>query len=95
MRVRRAVVEDLPHGGGGDLDSEDEEFAVDTPVAPAGVLSSQTQHQGADRSEGSWPSGPAGPGPLGVPAGDQVTVPALHRVRAHQQQPQLVQHRSR
>ena len=30
-----AWLEDLPHGGGGDLDAEDEQFAVDAPVAPA------------------------------------------------------------
>jgi hypothetical protein len=30
-RVDPGVVQDLPHGGGGDLDAEDEEFAVDAP----------------------------------------------------------------
>ena len=30
-RVDPDVVQDLPHGGGGDLDAEHEEFAVDAP----------------------------------------------------------------
>ena len=31
-----------PHGGGGDLDAEDEQFAVDAAVAPAGEMLSST-----------------------------------------------------
>ena len=34
-RVDPGLLKDLPHGGGGDLDPEDEQFAVDAPVAPA------------------------------------------------------------
>ncbi len=39
--VDPGLVEDLPHGGGGGLDTGDEQFAVDAPVAPAGVLPGQ------------------------------------------------------
>ena len=52
-RVDPGVVEDLPHGGGGDLDAEDEEFAVDAPVAPARVLSCQAQYEQADGADGA------------------------------------------
>jgi hypothetical protein len=76
---------DLPDRGGGDLDPKDEQFTVDAPVSPAAVLRRQTQYQGTDRPEGSWPSGPVRTGDPGVPAGDQVTVPAQHRLRAHEQ----------
>ena len=37
-RVDPGVVKDLPDGGGGRPDAEDEEFAVDAPVAPGRVL---------------------------------------------------------
>lgn len=37
-RVGPVVVEDLPYGGRGDLDAEDEQFAVDAAVAPGPVL---------------------------------------------------------
>jgi hypothetical protein len=35
-RINPGVAKYLPHGGGGDLDPEDEEFAVDAAVACAG-----------------------------------------------------------
>jgi hypothetical protein len=42
--VDAGLAEDLPDGGGSDLDAQDEEFAVDAPVAPGRVLTGQTQH---------------------------------------------------
>lgn len=39
--VDAVFLEDVPHGAGGDLDTEDGEFAVDAPVPPAGILSCQ------------------------------------------------------
>jgi hypothetical protein len=45
------LAQDLPDGGGGDLDAEGGEFAVDAAVAPRGVLSGQAQDQGADRAD--------------------------------------------
>jgi hypothetical protein len=47
-RIYTGVLEDLPHGGGGDLHSQDQEFTVDTPVHPARILPDQTQDQRAD-----------------------------------------------
>lgn len=46
------LAEDLPYGGGGDLDAECRELAVDSAVAPRGILARQTQHQGANRTDG-------------------------------------------
>jgi len=41
-RERRGVdpglLQDLPHGGGGDLDPEHEQLAVDSAVPPARIL---------------------------------------------------------
>jgi hypothetical protein len=37
-RVDARVLEDLPDGGRGDLDAQDEQFTVDASVAPAAVL---------------------------------------------------------
>jgi hypothetical protein len=43
--VRRGIdtglAQDLPDRGGGELDSEGEQFVVDAPVAPAAVLAGQ------------------------------------------------------
>jgi len=70
------IAKDLPPGGGGDLDAEDKEFAVDAPVTPAGILPGQAQHQLADGTDGpdgrgeTWPRG-------GVP---EIPVPAQQRV---------------
>jgi hypothetical protein len=50
------VGEDLPDGGGGDLDAEDEEFAVDAAVAPARVFLGQAQYQDSDGSYGAGPA---------------------------------------
>src|SRR5258708_34842669 len=52
-RVDPGLVQDFPHGGGSDLDTEDEEFAVDAPVAPARSLSCQSQYQQADGAHGA------------------------------------------
>jgi len=42
------LLEDFPDGGGGDLDAEGDEFAVDAPVSPGAVLSGEAQHESAD-----------------------------------------------
>src|ERR1019366_7827609 len=47
------LVQDLPDGGGGDLDAEGREFAVDAPVSPGGVLAGQGQDESADRADGA------------------------------------------
>ena len=86
-----ACVEDLPHGGGGDLDAEDEEFAVDAPVAPGRVLPCQAQHQQADGADGARSARAPGAGSGRVAARQEVPVPAQHRVRPHQQ-PEPAEH---
>jgi hypothetical protein len=47
-RVDPGLTEDLPYGGGGNLDPQYEKFAVDAPVTPGRVLPRQAQHQMAD-----------------------------------------------
>jgi hypothetical protein len=42
--VNPGLFEDLPDGGGGDLDPEDEEFAVEAAVAPARILLGEAEH---------------------------------------------------
>ena len=89
-----ASLKDLPHGGGGDLDAEDEEFAVDAPVAPARVLPCQAQHQQADGADGARPARAPGAGSGRVAACQQVAVPAQHRVWPDQQ-PEPAEHVAR
>jgi hypothetical protein len=79
------LLQDLPYCGGGDLDTERGQFAVDTPVAPGGVLLGQPQHQGADgldSARASWPSGCAD---CGVPTSQQIAVPPQEGIWADQQ----------
>jgi hypothetical protein len=52
--VDAGVGEDLPHGRGGDLDAEDEEFAVDAAVDLTGVLLGQAQDQDSNGPDGAW-----------------------------------------
>jgi hypothetical protein len=84
-------LEDLPDGGGGDLDTERGEFAVHPPVPPARVLSDQAQDEGAYGAGGGRAAGPLGPAGARVTLIHQVAVPAQDGVRSHQQ-PQAAQH---
>jgi hypothetical protein len=49
---------------------------VDSAVAPAGVVACQAQDGGADAADGGWPAGLSGTKCFGVPAAQQVAVPA-------------------
>jgi hypothetical protein len=80
-RVDTGVLEDFPHGGGGDRDAQHEQFAVDSVVPPRAVLAGQAQHQPADRPDRWWPPDPCGPADRRVPVSDQVAVPAQHGLR--------------
>lgn len=60
-------------------------------VAPAGIFPHQTQHQGTDGTYGRWPAWTLGSGGGRVTAGEQVAMPAQHRVGADQQ-PHVAQH---
>jgi transcriptional regulator with XRE-family HTH domain len=90
-RVDPGVVQDLPHGGGGDLDAEHEEFAVDAPVAPAWVLSCQAQYHKADGADGARSARAPGAGDGRVAACQQVPVPAQHCLGPGQQ-PEPAEH---
>ena len=70
------VLEDLPDRRRGDLDPKGGQFAVDAPVAPAGVFMRQPQDQPLDAANGGRSAGPLGPGRPCVVAAEQVTVPA-------------------
>jgi hypothetical protein len=48
--VDAVLLEDIPQGGGGDLDAEGGELAVDTPVPPTGVVVCEPEHQVRGRS---------------------------------------------
>jgi len=80
IAVRRRLdavdLEDLPDGGGGDLESQDGEFAVDSAVSPAGVVVRQAQDENSDAVDGGASAGSFGARCAGVAAAQQVTVPA-------------------
>jgi hypothetical protein len=84
-RVDPGLVQDLPDGGSGDLYPEHQQLAMHPAVPPPGILADQPQYQGADRVHGARAAQVPGPGPLGVPARDQIAVPAQHGIWAHYQ----------
>jgi hypothetical protein len=84
-RVDTGVVKDLPHGRGGDPDPEDQQFAVNVPVAPPRILPCQAKHQQADGADDARPARAPVAGPGRVTAHQQITVPAQQRLRAHQE----------
>ena len=84
------LVQDFPDGGSGDLYPEHQQLAVHPAVPSAGIFADQPQHQDADRAHGTRPARARGPGPLGVPACDQIAVPAEHGIRAHHQVQSLI-----
>ena len=85
-RVHTSVVQDRPYCAGRDLVAQSDQLTLDPPVSPARVLRGQPEHQVPDRLPGAWPSWSAarvGPAP-----GDQVAVPAQHRLRRdHEHRP--------
>jgi hypothetical protein len=68
-------LEDFPDGGGRDLDSQGRKFAVDSPVAPAGVVARQAQDEGSDAADGGASAGSFGARCAGVAAAQKVAVP--------------------
>jgi hypothetical protein len=56
-RVDAGVVQDLPHRAGRDPVAQAEQFTLDAPVAPGGVLGGESQYQVADLFVGRWPAG--------------------------------------
>src|SRR5438105_1678910 len=63
-RVDALGLEDLPHGGEGDRDAQEGEFAVDAPVAPGWVLGCQAQDEATDRGDGARTPRPTTPARL-------------------------------
>lgn len=87
-------LENLPYGGGSDLDAEGGELTVHAPVPTRRVLPHQAQDQNADRADrgrATWSLRPAG---AGVTLLHQVAMPAQHGVRSDQQ-PQATPDRAR
>jgi hypothetical protein len=82
-RVDACRVEDLPHRGGADPIAESDEFAVNAPIPPGGVLGGKAHGQGADTGGDGRAAGPRGRG--GPATADQVPVPAQNRSRGDQQ----------
>jgi hypothetical protein len=83
-RVDTGVLEDLPDGGGGDLDTDDGEppWILRYPQA---LFSRPCAGPVANPPNGSWPPDPDGSGDPGVPPGNQVAMPAQHGLWTHQQ----------
>jgi hypothetical protein len=52
--VNPGLFEDLPDGGGGEVDPEDEELAVETAVAPARILGGDGFGGETTRLCGEW-----------------------------------------
>jgi hypothetical protein len=75
-RIDTGVTEDLPDRGWSDLDSQHEQFAVQTSVAPTGVFPRQAQHRDADGLQRAWPAGALGSGGGRVAVADEIAVPA-------------------
>jgi hypothetical protein len=84
-RIDAGILQDFPDRGRGDPDAQDEQLAVDAPVAPAVVLPRQAQHQYTDGPYRRGSADPPGAGDAGVVSGDQVAVPTQHGLGAYQQ----------
>jgi hypothetical protein len=69
-------LEDFPDCGGGYLDPQGGQLAVDSPVAPARVFPRQAQDEGLDAANGGRSAGPFRTGCVGVVTSEQVAVPA-------------------
>ena len=67
--------------------AEADQLALDSSVAPAGILAGHPQHEGPDRRRGGWPAWSSAQ--VGPAAGDELGVPAQQRSGRHQ--PQLAQ----
>jgi hypothetical protein len=92
--IHPGLAQDLPYRRWGDRDPEGEQFAMHSPISPAGVLACQAQDQGPDRPQRAGSAAAVGPGHHCVAAGDQVAVPPEDRV-GPDQQPQAPQGRPR
>jgi hypothetical protein len=78
-------MQNFPDRGRGDRDAQDQQFAVNAAVPPRAVLAGQAQHHHANRPHRRWASRTLGARDRGVPAGEQVSMPAQHGLRPDQQ----------
>jgi len=76
-RIEPRVVQDFPDGGGGYGMAEADQLALDSSVAPAGILAGHLQHEGPDRWWGGWSAWSSVR--VGPAAGDELVVPAQQR----------------
>ena len=83
--VDAVFVEDVPHGGGGDLEAQGGQFAVHAAVPPPWILVDESKHQQADGADGARPARALGAGLLGVVSAEQVAVPSEHGVGGDQE----------
>ncbi|KUL43753.1 hypothetical protein ADL28_42215 [Streptomyces violaceusniger] len=67
-------LEDFPDSGGGEPDFQGGELAVDSPVAPVGVLPGQAEDEGLDAADGGRSARPFRAGNLGVATAEQIAV---------------------
>ena len=74
------LVQDLPHGGGGDAVAEADQFALHAQVSPAWVLGGQTDDELLDCRCSRGTSAPAACGVVPLP-GDQPAMPGQDRGR--------------
>ncbi len=79
------LLQDLPHRGGGHLHAHNQQLAVDPPVAPAGILPRQTQHENADRAHHTRPTRTLGRERAAWRRETRSRCQRQHSVRAHQQ----------
>ncbi len=68
-------LEDLPDGGRRDRDSQDGEFAMDSPVTPMGVFARQAQDERSNARDGGTSAGSCGARDPRVAAAQKVPVP--------------------
>ncbi len=80
-RIETGLVQNLPHGGGGDAMAEPDQFALHAPVSPLWVLGGHADDQFLDRCCGRRTSGLAARGVVPLP-GDQPAMPGQNRGRS-------------
>jgi hypothetical protein len=79
--VDTSVMQDLPHGAGGDAMAEPDQLALHPPMSPGGILGCHANHQSCDRCCGRGTPGSATRRVVPSPR-DQLAVPSQDRGRS-------------